>query len=261
MEPLSTTPSIVLDCGHSFCEECIRKILKTMYSGPRISFSFLKCPDDRCTSQISHPLLASDLAPSLALEDAVRKKALMRLRYEQAEKMPELSDPASKFFNDPSGFALDRYAYYLCHKCDKPYFGGLARCGVAVGTFKREDLICGGCQPQALDALCPTHGAEYVMWKCRFCCTPSVFHCFGTTHFCSRCHDKPSEMQSMERDGKLPPCPSGPLGAALKLPIGAEHNKDGSGCGPGVCPLNIFHPPPGVEYCLGCSVCQEANTF
>jgi hypothetical protein len=68
-------------------------------------------------------------------------------------------------------------------------------------------------------------------------------------------------MQTMEREGKLPACPAGPCGQQLKAPPGIEPHADGSGLGPGACPLNCFHPPPGTEYSLGCSVCREAATF
>jgi RCR-type E3 ubiquitin transferase len=52
----------------------------------------------------------------------------MRLRYEGLEKCEEISDEGSQFFEDPAGYAMDRYAYYTCFKCEKPYFGGLYSC-------------------------------------------------------------------------------------------------------------------------------------
>lgn len=48
----------------------------------------------------------------------------------------------------PAGFAMDRYAYYVCFKCGKAYFGGEARCDIEAGagdTFNPEELVCGGC--------------------------------------------------------------------------------------------------------------------
>ena len=43
---------------------------------------------------------------------------------------------------------MDRYAYYVCFKCGKAYFGGEARCDLEAGggdTFNPEELVCGGC--------------------------------------------------------------------------------------------------------------------
>lgn len=34
----------------------------------------------------------------------------------------------SAFHNDPSGYAMDRYMYVLCYRCNKAYFGGESRC-------------------------------------------------------------------------------------------------------------------------------------
>lgn len=43
---------------------------------------------------------------------------------------------------------MDRYAYYVCFKCGKAYFGGEARCDLEAGAgdaFNPEELVCGGC--------------------------------------------------------------------------------------------------------------------
>ena len=38
------------------------------------------------------------------------------------------------YFGKPEAFALNKYNYYMCCKCDKPYFGGERDCGAgAVG--------------------------------------------------------------------------------------------------------------------------------
>lgn len=29
-----------------------------------------------------------------------------------------------------------------------------------------------------------------MLWKCRYCCSGSTWHCWGTTRFCGPCHDK-----------------------------------------------------------------------
>lgn len=251
MEPLRTGPSIVLEsCGHPFHAACIKPMIEQRWTGPRITFGFLGCP--LCKAGMKHPSLSPLLEPILALQEVVRRKGLMRLRYENAEKVPELTDPASRYYKDPAAYATDKYAYYQCSKCSQPYYGGLAVCGEAQGgdvKFKREELVCGACLPHSADTSCPKHGADYIQWKCRFCCSPSLYFCFGTTHFCTTCHDRPGDMQTMQTEGKLPACPAGPLGKHLP----GEPVTD--------CPLHMSHPPTGEEYCLGCSICREAQTF
>ena len=44
-----------------------------------------------------------------------------------------------------SGFAMDRYAYYVCFKCQKAYFGGEARYAIyrnPLGTNDNEVFFC-----------------------------------------------------------------------------------------------------------------------
>jgi len=50
------------------------------WNGVRITFGFLACP--LCKRQMKHPALADVLAPKLALQQEVRNKAAVRLRYE-----------------------------------------------------------------------------------------------------------------------------------------------------------------------------------
>ena len=45
---------------------------------------------------------------------------------------------------------MDRYAYYVCFKCGKAYYGGEAQCDADAGRANAEDynpeeLVCGGC--------------------------------------------------------------------------------------------------------------------
>ena len=40
----------------------------------------------------------------------------------------------------------------------------------------------------------------------RFCCSVAVFFCFGTTHFCNKCHDDHQRCTSTPKE-QLPPCP------------------------------------------------------
>ena len=42
---------------------------------------------------------------------------------------PVPKNHAAAVAGDPTGYAVHKYNYYLCHKCDKPYFGGARACG------------------------------------------------------------------------------------------------------------------------------------
>jgi hypothetical protein len=134
----------------------------------------------RVQTPMSHPALKPVVDPLLALRAVVRGKALMRLKYEGKDKAPELSNPDSKWHNDPEGYAEDLFAYYECFKCKKPYYGGERVCGEAGGAFDPTELVCGACSPWSGDIDCPKHGKDFIEFKCRFCCSVAVR---GSPHF------------------------------------------------------------------------------
>ncbi|XP_067640218.1 E3 ubiquitin-protein ligase highwire isoform X3 [Eurosta solidaginis] len=236
VEALSCAPSIQLQCGHVFHYHCCKKVIEKRWSGPRITFGFSLCPI--CKADIQHNLLADILEPIDSLKQDVKRKALMRLKYEGVVK-----DTDSK---DVTNLAMDRYAYYVCFKCQKAYYGGEARCDVEVGEiFDPQELVCGGCSDVARAQMCPKHGTDFLEYKCRYCCSVAVFFCFGTTHFCDTCHDDFQRLTNIPKN-KLPQCPAGPKAKQL---MGDE------------CPLHIIHPATGEEFALGCGVCRNAQTF
>ena len=154
----------------------------------------------------------------------------------------------ARFHNDPTGFALERYAYYVCYKCGKAYYGGEAQCDADAGQgddYNPEELVCGGCSDVSRAQMCPKHGTDYLEYKCRYCCSVAVFFCFGTTHFCNACHDDFQRVANVPKH-ELPQCPVGPKSVQLE----SEE-----------CPLHVSHPPTGEEYALGCGVCRNAHTF
>ena len=78
---------------------------------------------------------------------------------------------------------------------------------------------------------CEKHGSQQIDWKCNYCCSVAVFHCFGTTYFCERCHNEASN--PVTRD-----------------------------CGGVNCPLGVPHPPAGPNlrestFPLGCGICRS----
>nr|KAG5689428.1 hypothetical protein BaRGS_012250 [Batillaria attramentaria] len=196
-EALSAAPAIQLKCGHVFHLHCTRMVLEKRWVGPRITFGFSSCPI--CKNEISHPVLRSLLDPIRQLYDDVRRKALMRLEYEGLHKAEAITTPGARFHQDPAAFAMDRYAYYVCFKCKKAYYGGEARC---------EEQAGGGEDYDPKELMCPKHGSDFLEYKCRYCCSVAVFFCFGTTHFCNACHDDFQRVTNIPKTN-LPRCPAG----------------------------------------------------
>ena len=144
---------------------------------------------------------------------------------------------------------LNRYSYYICYICNKPYFGGEARCeaqNVDVNV-NQADLICGACSNMNNMMECK-HGPDYLGYKCRYCCSFAVYFCFGDTHFCNRCHDMHSTLRYKKT--AHPSCPVGP--GSVPLLRGSP------------CPLGLSsdrHPPTGNEFAIGCAICKNSQTF
>ncbi|XP_060843295.1 E3 ubiquitin-protein ligase MYCBP2 isoform X2 [Rhopalosiphum padi] len=235
-DALSAAPSIQLICGHVFHYQCCKRVLVNKWAGPRITFGFQQCPI--CKTPIDHACLAEVLDPIRELMADVKRKALMRLEYEGECTMK----------NDHAAvYAMEKYAYYVCFKCKKAYYGGEARCELDVGgtDYDPAELVCGGCSDVARAQMCPKHGTDLLEYKCRYCCSVAVFFCFGTTHFCNACHDDFQRVTNLLTD-ELPPCPAGPRATSLNVDE---------------CPLHVKHPPTGEEFALGCGVCRNAHTF
>ncbi|XP_055726867.1 E3 ubiquitin-protein ligase MYCBP2 isoform X15 [Salvelinus fontinalis] len=249
-EALSAAPAVQLDCGHVFHLQCTRRVLENRWLGPRITFGFMSCPICKVlfNNKINHSVIKDLLDPIKELFEDVRRKALMRMEYEGLHKSEAITTPGARFHNDPAGFAMNRYAYYVCYKCQKAYFGGEARCDAEAGQgddYDPSELICGACSDVSRAQMCSKHGTDFLEYKCRYCCSVAVFFCFGTTHFCNACHDDFQRMTSVPKE-ELPHCPAGPKGKQLE---GTE------------CPLHVVHPPTGEEFALGCGVCRNAHSF
>lgn len=246
IEALAYAPAIQLTCGHVFHLHCCRAVLMKRWSGPRITFGFSLCPI--CKAPMDHKILKDLLDPIRCLFDDVKRKALMRLEYEGLHKAEAITTIGARFYSDPAGFAMDRYAYYVCYKCKKAYYGGEARCDAEAGPgddYDPTELVCGACSDVSRAQMCPKHGTDFLEYKCRYCCSVAVFFCFGTTHFCNACHDDFQRVTNIPKS-ELPHCPAGPKAKQLE---GDE------------CPLHVKHPPTGEEFALGCGVCRNAHTF
>lgn len=244
-DALSASPAIQLICGHVFHLTCCRDVLTKRWPGPRITFTFSLCPI--CKADMDHPVLQDLLKPVRSLFEDVKRKGLMRLEYEGLDRSEAITSPSGRFFGDAVGFAMDRYAYYVCCKCNKAYFGGEARCDAEAeggDDYDPNELVCGACSDVSRAQMCPKHGTDFLEYKCRYCCSVAVFFCFGTTHFCNPCHDDFRRVTNMAKKD-LPHCPAGSRARQLQ----------------GECPLHVQHPATGEEFALGCGVCRNAHTF
>eukprot|EP00474_Spongospora_subterranea_P000655 CRZ01113.1 hypothetical protein [Spongospora subterranea] len=229
VESLSSAPCIKLGCGHIFHRSCVALKLEKRWPGSRICFGYMTCP--LCKQEIVHPSVRSNMLNGIKLRKQLTSLAMQRLKLDGLTNAVEVSESGQKYYKQPEQYALDRFAFYLCFKCQKPYFGGRRQCGNLAGMdeekFNAAELVCGGCSGNAVN--CPTHGTDFIEYKCHFCCKVAVWFCWGTTHFCDPCH-------RFSKGARIVKCP-----------------------GPTVCPLGIDHPPNGREFSLGCAICNRCD--
>jgi len=248
-DTLAAQPTILLtSCKHAFHYQCVYKMLELRWNGPRITFGFRGCP--LCKKDMRHEGLDKLNEPLDKLYESVKAKSLMRLQYEKLDTHPDIVNENGRFYNDVAGFAMNKYAYYMCYKCQQPYYGGEAVCAAAVGAknFDPSELLCPSCSPIRVED-CPRHGKDYIEFKCRYCCTIAVWFCFGTTHFCEPCHNNISALNAIKKEDR-PQCPCKPKDR-YSTP---EALKDVKGC-----PLGLKHPVSGEEFCLGCGLCRNKD--
>merc|ERR1712000_560100 len=134
--------------------------------------------------------------------DAMRGDLKLRIASQLAEYKIDLNrQPADEDFEDEG---VKKFNFYECSKCTSLYFGGLHECGEQV-EVPQSELICGGCRG------CKIHGSDHMIYKCRFCCSVATYFCFGHTHFCTPCHDKPWDIVHGNHyaylKASLPSCP------------------------------------------------------
>jgi E3 ubiquitin-protein ligase MYCBP2 len=53
------------------------------------------------------------------LYEQIKTKALTRLQHDGLFGAEDVTQPSGKYYNDPAGFAMDKYAYYQCSKCSQ----------------------------------------------------------------------------------------------------------------------------------------------
>ena len=213
---------------------CVLQQIKTGPNGLRITFSHLACP--LCKARIScksHAAIQAAMDDWLRLEKRVAAMASERLVYEGRQKEAELAKM------DMAAYAMHIYSYYTCRRCSSPFFAGLAVCGEAPENGQ-EGRLCTDCFEATMPKKnCSRHRAEFVQWKCRFCCNVAAFKCWNTHSFCNSCHAKQVAGDHLSRKppSAFPVCP------------GREK-----------CPLGVDHPHV-EEFCLGCVLCKNERAF
>jgi len=225
LDLLSTSAIWRLDCTHAFHKACVESILsQERRVGGRLVFNWIVCP--LCRSPLSHPDLTDRLVKEREIYEKVKKLVVWAL-----DKNANGVEYSPTDVQD----ALSRMKVQQCNKCQEPYFAGMLGClaGGDERDWNADDVNyskgrCSRCMFEK-DICCPTHGMEFIAFKCNFCCRKAPErNCFEGIYFCEPCHD------AWNAGDKQRHCICLPENCMFKRP----------------------HPPSfGKCYAIGCSMC------
>lgn len=222
--------TIELTCGHRWHLHCLKEQLEHAQPNHalRLLFAGYRCA--KCGVFCDH----ESLRHLTRRTDVLRGKVDALIKEQLQVDAPQTWNKA---FDKTNLIDEGRrnYAFYLCNSCEEPYFGGTIECAdQEEGELPSEDRLCPTCAPQP-HTLCrhPLQHRGFHVWKCRYCCQPSNYVCYGTVHFCQSCHDRNSERVRQQRRGasappKLEaiPCPGG--SCPFPKPTGTDCHLNGS---------------------------------
>ena len=210
--------AVTLDCGHQMHADCLQECLKGaesyLESAEHISFARAKCPAG-CGTLVRHATINPRWPVILKRQKEVEEESILALK--------TLGDPTK---------SIDDILCYVCHRCSRPFFGGIKQCPRMVSGEPKKvptDLVCDTC---ATD--CALHGRKFALFKCRWCCSPATHLCFGSYRVCDLCDEAWAAA-----GGGLPACKACP--------------------GPGLCPLGGRHDDGG-SCAIGCAGCISATS-
>mmetsp|Transcript_30436 Transcript_30436/g.67445 ORF Transcript_30436/g.67445 Transcript_30436/m.67445 type:complete len:542 (-) Transcript_30436:780-2405(-) len=236
--------TITLRCGHRWHLRCIEEQLQHAQpdTSRRILFSGCRCA--KCGLFCDHPALRHLTRRTDTLRNRVDELITDQLSVDAASAWHSADKRERKKLIDEGRRS---YAFYLCASCNEPYFGGTVDCAdQSQGELPagEGDRLCPACSPSSqLACRDPIRHRGYHVWKCRYCCNASSHICYGTVHFCDRCHDRNSDRvrEQGRRYGSRVNASSGPPPLeAIKCPggnacpypklEGQDHHLNGSAC-------------------------------
>lgn len=233
-EDITKLPSIRLQCGHGMHLECAQTLLAGGSDKGKIVFP--KCTKNNCQEIPVHPALPESrkwVDLKAQLEPLIKQQA--ENEHLDREKNHVNNPNDRDFYKKPLEYARSIFQFYMCSSCNKPYYGGHAECGDEESP-KDAEYLCSRCQRKTGSDICSKHGEAGMVFKCMFCCNPTVFKCWGdTAYFCSECHKRPQTVVEQKEypkcDGTCPFAPHPPNGQRIRFGYCAsceaekEHDK------------------------------------
>lgn len=108
-------PSVILGCTHVFHVNCLKDIIEKRWSGPRIWFKYLDCPE--CKARIEPTgckPIDELLKKEKEFEAIVKKKIEERAKFEELHKHKDFKklQPGHPYYKNLQKFAEHALSYY-----------------------------------------------------------------------------------------------------------------------------------------------------
>lgn len=210
MRSCTEKPSVVLKCGHPVHKSCLIDTFKAIDLKDKI-----KIPRCRiCNNSLYHDCVKDESQKWQVIENKIKEMIDIRMKIEDTQNEEDhVKNPACvDYYNQPLKFAWDYFVFYFCEKCHEPYYAGHKNCGnnedgEEVEVHNPADdgpHECLRCNRKLISSICPKHGESAMVFKCMFCCSPSIWLCYNnTTYFCDPCHRRAGQV---EHDPSYPAC-------------------------------------------------------
>jgi len=212
LEELKEDACIQLEsCGHVWHINCIWQQLQlarqNLFCSKDIGDDIVQCRKSNCRpiefgafecalchKFCEHARLSSLLHDVKGFKTQVIEMARVHAKWDEIHLEKAVTDPNSSYYNKVIDRALHVYTFYCCSECGSPFWGGRLECfqdNAALKVLNAQDRCCINCQLQKNDQVCSAkadHGAEYIIYKCRFCCNVASHLSFGSIHLCDSCY-------------------------------------------------------------------------
>jgi E3 ubiquitin-protein ligase MYCBP2 len=225
-ESCALKPSIMLACHHEIHLSCVPKLFEEGSKVGKIKLP--QCKKFGCRALPSHESVAAlvNVWQPICREIEELLVEVVRIEGFDHEEAHVKNPECQEYFGKPLEYARDVCVFFMCSKCQHPFFAGRVECGGDDEPLP-DAPVCARCARASGNIQsCPKHGDQAMQFKCFYCCRAALWFCFGTTHFCDPCHRRWREAKS----GPWPECD-------------------------GKCFFHP-HPPNGTEQIFGvCSMC------
>eukprot|EP01084_Bolivina_argentea_P270172 459346_1 len=159
------TPIELECCKLKLHYECLLGWIKDGFPGKgrRIVVKKLRCL--MCKQQMMHQAANNLFKQTQKLYNKVEQLALQQVKAHNKMNDDAIINKNSEFYNNPIGYGIKLYSFFICYKCEKPHYYGPNRCGDdAENNVPPEQIECEKCVKKRMEKLRKENEQAYQQW-------------------------------------------------------------------------------------------------